>query len=795
MFDTLRADLRFALRSLRTSPIYSVSSIATLAIGIAASTTIFCVVQTVMLQALPYRAPERLVTLWESSPVRRLPKTPVTPPHLQDWREQSQTFAGFAASQSRRFVVSPPGEEPERIAGVRVSSNYFGLLGVPIARGRALVPADSQTPTVAVLSHGLWIRRFGADSGIVGRRIELDGTPFTVVGVAAPSWNLLAQLWIPLSIPPDLLADRQAHMLTVIGRLRSGATVDAARADMNRIAQRSAAAYPEADKDWSILAIPILEQTVGNVRPALITLAVGVVLLLVIACVNVSGLALTRGRARSREIAIRAALGASRRRVARQLTTESMVLLLLALATSAALAWIAIGFVRRNAPASIPRIADLHVGLPALVFAMAVAAASVLIAVVLPAIQASRADLVGDLRDRSGSGARHRSREVILVTQIGFAIVLLSVSAVLIKRFVALRAFDLGVRDTGVLVAQVSLPRSRYREPQRQASFVENVVQRAAGLPGVQSAVATTNVPGSPSTPIYLFEIRGRTETDPTAQPASYFVSVTSGYFGALSIPVLRGRDFTSADRDNSAPVVVVDQSLARRYFPGGNALGEHVFVAGDSVPREIVGIVGSVKQGGVSSEDYPVLYAPLLQMPSPEVTVALRVAGSTSAAVPGLRSAIREIDPQAPVLDVAAYRDRIASFIAPDSFYAAIALIFSVIALLLCGIGLYGVVAFDVARQRRDIGVRMALGASTKRIRRDVTVAAMRLVVTGVVLGAVVAVATQSAIRRLFVDVSSDVVGLSIACAALLGAGLCAAFLPALRASRVDPLAAIRSE
>jgi len=367
---------------------------------------------------------------------------------------------------------------------------------------------------------------------------------------------------------------------------------------------------------------------------------------------------------------------------------------------------------------------------------------------------------------------------------------------VLIKRFVALRSVDLGVRDANVLVAQVSLPRSRYGEPAQQASFIDGVVQRASGLPGVRNVAAATTMPGSGAgTPIYLFEIRGRPEPDPSALPAAYYVAITPNYFSSLSVPILRGRDFTAADRANTNPVLIVDQALAHRYFADANPIGQRLMIAGDSTPREVIGLVGNVKQGGVGSEDHPITYAPLSQMPTTEFTFAVRMNGDVSSAARGIRSAIREVDPVAPVLDVGPYSDRIASVIAPDSFYAGTALVFSAIALLLCGIGLYGVVAFDVARQRREIGIRIALGASIATVRRQVVAAAMRLVLTGVVVGALAAFATQNVIRKLFVDVSADLAGLGVACAALLAAGLCAALVPALRASRVDPLVAMRAD
>src|SRR5687768_1116072 len=555
MLDHLRADLRSAVRRLRTSPGYTAVSIMTLGLGIGASTAIFSAVDGVLLKSLPYSDPGSLVQMWEASTPRNFSSFPVTPSNLADWREQARSFSGFAASRPRRTILTAGNGEPERVPGASVSTNYFQLLGLTAHLGRTFVGADS-LPTAerpVVLAYGFWVRRFGGDSSLVGKPITLDGQPFTVIGVLSPSVRTQTQLWTPLSLPPQLIADRNAHMLAVIGRLAPGSTIDAARREMATISTRLGEAYPESNKDWTVTLVPILDQIVGKLRPALVALMAAVVFVLLIACANVANLTLARGYARAREVAVRGALGAGRRRIVLQMLTENIVIALFGGAVGVGIATLGVKALRAIAPANLPRLDDIGVDSRALVFGLAASLVTALVFGLLPALQGSRIDLSNALREEGrGASMSRRARLVqhsLVITQIAFAMVLLSGATLLFRSFVSLANRPLGFDTEQVASGQITLPRRTYERDVDQTRYASALLERLRAEPSIHAAAIAGSVPGGQNTALLLLSVEGRAEPDPSNPPTAYFVPASTGYFEALGVPLKRGRAFAETDR------------------------------------------------------------------------------------------------------------------------------------------------------------------------------------------------------------------------------------------------------
>jgi len=800
MLDHLRADLRSAGRRLRSSPGYAIVSVITLGLGIGASTAIFSAVDGVLLKSLPYRDPSSLVQLWESSTPRNFTSFPVTPSNLADWRDQARSFSGFAASRPRRTILTTGSGEPERVPGAAVSTNYFQLLGLSAHIGRTFVPTDSlpAAERPVVLAYGFWVRRFGGDSALVGKPITLDGQPFTVIGVLSPSVRTQTQLWTPLSLPPQIVADRNAHMLAVIGRLAPGSTIDAARRDMAAISTRLGETYPESNKDWTVTLVPLLDQIVGKLRPALVALMAAVIFVLLIACANVANLTLARGYARAREVAVRGALGASRRRIAAQMLTENVVIALIGGIVGVAIATLGVKALRALAPANLPRLDDIGVDGRALAFGLVASVVTALVFGLLPALQGSRIDLSNALREEGrGASASKRARLVqrsLVVTQIAFAMVLLTGATLLFRSFVSLANRPLGFDTEQIASGQLTLPRRGYADAAAQTRYATALLERLKGQPGVESAALAGAMPGTP-TSLFLLSIQNVPETDPNNRPTAWFVPASPEYFATLGMRLKAGRTFTESDRGETTPVTVVDEMFVRQFLGNRDPLMQRVFLAiDDSVPRQIIGVVATVKQAGLDAEERPTTYLPLAQAPAADVSVLVR--GRATAPLAALKNAVRAADPDVPLYDVQSLAERVAVSVGPTRFYTVLASVFAIIAVALGAIGVYGVLADAVSRRRRELGIRVALGAAPSTLVSGVLADGARLAAIGVGMGLLASFWTGRALRALLVDVGErDPIAL-VGSALVFGVvALVASLGPAARAVRADPIEALRAD
>ena len=801
MLDHLRSDVRSAFRRLRTSPGYAAVSIITLGLGIGASTAIFSAVDGVLLKSLPYRDPGRLVQLTESSTPRNLNNFPIAPSTLAEWRLQARAFSAFAASRPRRTILTAGTGEPERVPGASVSTNYFQVLGVGTHIGRTFTAEDSlpSAERPVVLAYGFWLRRFGGDSTLIGKPITLDGTPFTVIGVLAPDVRVPTQLWTPLVIPPPLMADRNAHMLTVIGRLAPGQTITGARRDMATISARLGAAYPDSNKDWDVNVVPLLDQIVGKLRPALVALMAAVLFVLLIACANVANLTLARGYARAREVAVRGALGAGRSRIAAQMLTENVVIALFGGAAGVGFASLGVTLLRRIAPTNLPRLDEIGVDGRALVFGIAASLGTALVFGVLPALQGSRIDLSNALREEGrGASASKRARLVqrsLVIAQITFAMVLLTGATLLFRSFVSLANRSLGFVTEEVATGQLTLPRRSYARDVDQLRYATTLLQRLRNEPGVEAAAIAGAMPGGPSAGFFLLSIRNVPDPDPTNPPAAYFVPASPEYFSTLRLKLRSGRTFTDADRDGSQPVAVVDELFVRQFLGNRDPLAQQVMLAiDDSIPRQIIGVVATVKQAGIDADERPTTYVPLAQAPAPDMSVLVR--GSTMAPLMALRNDVRATDPDVPLYDVQTLADRVAVSVGPTRFYTVLATAFAIIAVALGAIGVYGVLSDSVSRRRRELGIRVALGASPRTLVGDVLADGARLAAIGVGFGLLASFWTGRALRALLVDVGErDPIALIAAAVIFGGIALVASLGPAARAVRADPIEALRAD
>jgi putative ABC transport system permease protein len=800
MLDHLRADLRSAVRRLRTSPGYTAVSVITLGLGIGASTAIFSAVDGVLLKSLPYRDPGSLVQMWEFSTPKNFTSFPVTPSNLADWRAQAKSFAGFTASRPRRTILTTGSGEPERVPGASVSTNYFQLLGLNTHIGRTFLPADSlpSAERPVVLAYGFWVRRFAADSALIGKPITLDGQPFTVVGVMSPTVRTTTQLWTPLLIPPPLMADRNAHMLAVIGRIAPGVTIDAARREMAALSLRLGEAYPESNKDWEVALVPILDQIVGKLRPALVALMAAVIFVLLIACANVANLTLARGYARAREVAVRGALGAGRRRIAMQMLTENVVIALFGGAVGVAIATLGVKALRTLAPANLPRLDDIGVDARALAFGFAASVVTALVFGILPALQGSRIDLSNALREEGrGASATKRAKFVqrsLVITQIAFAMVLLTGATLLFRSFVSLANRPLGFDTEQIATGQLTLPRRGYQDAPAQIRYATAVLDRFRGTPGVESAAISGAMPGSP-TSLFLLGIQNVPDTDPNNRPTAFFVPASPDYFTTIGMRLKTGRTFTDADGADAPPVTVVDEMFVKQFLGNRDPLTQRVFLAiDDSIPRQIIGVVATVTQAGIDAEERPTTYLPLAQAPAADMTMLVR--GRTTAPLAMLRNTVRGIDPDVPLYDVQSLSERVAISVGPTRFYTVLASVFAIIAVALGAIGVYGVLSDGVSRRRRELGIRVALGAAPSTLVGGVLADGARLAAAGVAVGLLASFWTGQALQALLVGVGArDPVALAASAVVFALVALGASLGPAARAVRADPIEALRAD
>jgi putative ABC transport system permease protein len=799
--EALRKDLIFSLRSLLKKPGFAIIAIFTLALGIGANTALFSVINSVLLRALPYRDPDRLVMIWETSQTSQ--RIHVSHLNFIDWREQSRSFDVMSACSGRWGGPSTVtgGLEPLRAHAVMVYLDFFAALGINASLGRTFLPEDHKlgaAPSV-VISHALWQRSLGGDRNLEGKTLKIDGTHVNVIGVMPEGFSFPTEtdVWAAKEALFEDTSARSSHNFRVIARLKPGVTVSQAQTEMNAIAAHIEQQHPEM-KDKGAAVISLEDQMVGSARPALMILMAAVGLVLLIACANVANLLLARALSREREIAIRAALGATRFRIIRQLLAESLLLSIAGGALGLLLAYWLVGALISLSPPNIYRIEEVGIDRYALLFTIAVSAATSVIFGLVPALKASRVDLQTALKSASnGIGAESkRMRNALVVVEVTLTVVLLAGAGLLIKSFWLLLQVDPGFRTENVLTIQVSLPRSDYDSESKTIAFYDQVLPRLSSLAGVESVGAINNLP------LGGVNINGQVIIEGRPEDPGYggFRVVSKDYFRALGIPLLRGRLFSESDDMRSMPVAIIDRSVAEKSWPDEEALGKRIRSSMDragDVWMTIIGIVGDVRQSGLDSDTYPAIYVPYTQRPyrAREMTIAARATGDYSTLIAAARQQVAEIDKNLPVsFD---RLDALLSKSVANRRYNMIMLgIFAALALMLSMIGIYGVMSYSVTQSTREIGIRMALGADQKDVLKMVLTNGMTLSVAGIAIGMGLAAGLTRLMASLLYKVSAtDAMVFATAPLLIVAVAFLACWIPARRAMKVDPQVSLRYE
>jgi putative ABC transport system permease protein len=805
MLSNVGRDIRHALRDYARHPGFTLACLLTLALGIGATTTIFSIVDAVLLRPLPYAGADRLVQV--GMQFGEIQVSSGSPPDFFDIRDRAQSFDALAAARMQWLDLAGSGE-PERFDAVGVTASYFDVLGVRPALGRTF-EASADRPgeeAVVVLSHGVWRRRFGGDPAVVGRTLQLNGRPWTVIGVLPASfvppsavYHEGVSMWFPLGQVEDDLTDRGNAFVQMIGRLTPAATLASARSELAAIAAALDAEYPTGDARTFWLE-DLHTRTVGEVGGRLYVLLGAVAFLLLIACANVANLFLVRATERSREIAVRAALGAGRRRIIGQLLTESAVLGLAGGGVGVLLAVAGLGAFRAFGPGDVPRLAEAAIDLRVLGFALAVSLATSIAFGLAPAVAGVRARLSETLRESGRGGTAGRARQTLrgalVVVQIGVALVLLVGAGLLINSFVRLSRVDAGFDPESVVWLRVQLP-ERYETPEARVLFFERLQERLAALPGVTATGAIHGLPLDGNRSIISAVFEGAEAVPENEQPRFPHHSVTAGYFDALAIPIRAGRAITPADVSGGPPVAVVSETFARTHWPDGPAVGRRLRIGGAEQWTTVVGVAGDVRHHDLTQPPEPLLYRPLAQATRTNVTYALRYGRAEQGALlRGAREAVWAMDPTIPLDRFGTLPAHVRGALVQPRFYTLLLAGFGAVALGLAFVGLYGTLAYVVRARARELGIRVALGAARRDVHRSVVGQGMLLAVIGIALGGAAAIAASRALAALVFGVTpTDVPTFLAVVAAMALVALAACWLPARRAARTDPVTALRAE
>jgi putative ABC transport system permease protein len=803
MLSSIWHDLRYALRTLGRNPGFTCVSILALALGIGANSAIFTVVNSVLLQPLRFEKPQQLIVIRERNLKAGFPQFSLSPGNYLDFRDHNHSFSGIAAFGGQGLNLSG-GAEPERLRGTRVTIDFFDVLGRKPFLGRTFTTQEMQLGShrVAILSYGLWQRRFAGRREALGQTLKMNEETYTVVGVMPTDFQFpgRSEIWTPLAMNLPNWQQRGGHYLAAVGRLKPSATVDSAQADLNAIAARAEKQYPASNSGWDTTLRGLQETVVGRIRPAMLTITAAVGFVLLIACVNLANLLLSRSAARRREIGIRSSLGAGRGRLIRQLLTESALLASLGAAVGLALAWAATRPLVAIRPDILPRANEITLDWRAVAFTAAVAMLTGILFGLAPAVQMAKADLMSALREGTRGNAigfrRSRLRGVLVMGEVALALVLLSGAGLLMRSFYQLQSVDPGFDPHGVLTFRTNLPGAKYKGDEPQASFYRRALDRIRVLPGVSSAGAAQIFPLSGDDYILTFEQLGKPPVPVGNQPSAAYYVATPGYLASLHIPIKQGRDFTEHDDGAAPPVAIISESMARQFYPNENPLGQRIRMGNGSKPAEIVGIAGDVRDQELESKGRPAVYEPAAQIPFGTMYFAVRTAGDPAALIAGVRAAIRELDPELPLDAVGTVDALVADALSQRRIAMVMMAVFASLALVLAMIGIYGVISYSVTQATQEIGIRMALGASRADVLGMVFRYAGILTGTGLVIGVAAAVGTGRLLAsQLFEVRPTDPITYAAVALILAATGLIACMVPAMRAMRVDPLVALRNE
>jgi putative ABC transport system permease protein len=807
--DALLQDIRYAARRLASSPGFTAIVVLVLALGIGGTAITFGVVDAVLIRPLPFQNDGELVRVFSTRPGNEL--WSASPPDFMDWRAQNHSFTALAATNSGSFALTGDGQA-EQIPGAQTTGALFGLLGVGPLLGRTLTSGDDamDAPNVAVLGYSLWRRRFGGDTAAVGRPARFDGQTYTIVGVMPNGFGYPdgSEVWLPLRFSAEeLTTQRGAHYVDVIGRRKPGISLAAARGDMERIAGDLSHAYPRSNATWGATVTSLRDSLVGDVRAPLLILLGAVAVVLLIACTNVAGLLVVRGIAREREVAIRTALGAGRWRLTRTLLLESLTLAALGGLAGTLLAVWGTDAIAHIGGLGIPLLGETRVDPAVLAFTGAVTLLTAILFGLLPAWQtAATGGLAARLHaeGRGSTGGRLRTRNSLVVAQTALAVLLLIGAGLLIKSFSRLERVDPGFDPDHVLTFGVSLPDAPYPKAEQSALFYQQLLQRLDALPGVQSAGAVFGLPLTGfGYSISVFELDGRVLSPEEQDHLSVQIrGVTPDYFSTMGIPVRRGRGIEASDRAGSPPVIVVNEAAARAAWPGENPLGHRLIVGsrlglgGDRVGGEVVGVIGDLKERGLGRPALPTIYLAHAQAPTSFMGVAIRTTGDPQALAGPAHAALAAIDPDVPLFRLRTMRQLVDADVAQPRAYTLLLTLFALVAITLASVGLYGVLSQSVAQRGRELGVRMALGATGRDVLALVLRQGVLLAAGGVTLGLSVAFVTTRAMRSLLFSVRpQDPATFGAVGAGLFLVALLASLLPARRATRVNPMEALRAE
>jgi len=801
MLATLLQDLRYGVRMLSKNPGFTFVAVFTLALGIGANSAIFSVVNAVLLRPLRFKDPEQLVRIWEKLPQGGTGSVSV--PNLKDWREQNDVLAGMAAYSFVNFNLQSQ-DSPERISGAAVTGDFFDVMGVAPQLGRTLRAGEDQPGAhrVVVLGHQLWQRNFGADPQIVGKRIPVNGEDFTVVGVMSPGFSFpsrLTELWTPLALPPDRIANRGNHFLNVIARMKPDVTLDQAQRQMSVIARRLEQQYPDSQTGRGIQLSLLQEAIVRNTRPALLTLLCAVGFVLLIACVNVANLLLARATARRREIGIRLALGAGRFRLVRQLLTESLLLAALGGALGLLLAKWGVNILVAMATQILPRAGEVGLDARVISFTSLLSLLTGVVFGLAPALQSSKADAQSALKEGGSAGESRQShwlRSLLVVAEVAAAFVLLIGAGLMINSFVHLRRVDAGLRSENALTMSLTLPDAKYQTPKSTVSFFRQLLERISTLPGVEAAGMINLLPMQQWGWNSDFQIEGRAPFPPGKAPLVELRTVSPDYFRAMGIPLVAGRFLTDQDNERSERVTLINQTFAQRYFSDQNPIGKRINPDLDGW-MTIVGVVGDVKQAGLADSVRVELYAPHTQVQlSNSMSLVVRSSSDPAAFVAAIRRETQALDPAQPIYNVKTMETVIAESVSDRRLNMVLLSVFSGLALLLAVVGVYSVMSYTVTRSTREIGIRMALGAQARDVLKLVVAQGLALAGIGMAIGAMAAFGLTRLMTGLLFGVSAtDPLTFVTIALSLTWVTLPACYVPARRATKVDPMVALRYE